>query len=96
MENGELVFEAPWQARAFGIVHRLCDAGWFEWEAFRERLIDEIALWEATASPGAPYCYYERWLAALERLLDERGLASRDVVGSLARELAERPHGHDH
>lgn len=46
MENGELLFEAPWEARAFGMAHRLCDAGLFEWDAFRDELIAVIATWD--------------------------------------------------
>ena len=26
LENGEVVFEAPWEARVFGLAHALCDA----------------------------------------------------------------------
>lgn len=96
LANGELVFEAPWEARAFGLAHTLCDAGCFTWEEFRERLIAEIARWEARAAPGEPYRYYERWLAALERLLAEKGLADASALSARARELADRPHGHDH
>ena len=36
--NGELVFEAPWQARLFGMAWSLCDAGLFEWDEFRAKL----------------------------------------------------------
>jgi nitrile hydratase accessory protein len=96
MENGELVFEAPWQARVFGMAHRLCDAGCYSWDEFRERLIDEIARWEAAAPTGAPYAYYERFLAALETLLADKEIASAEVLASLRATLAARPQDHDH
>ena len=66
-KNGELVFEAPWQSRAFGMAVALYEAGRFEWNDFRERLIEEIA-----RAPDAPY--YACWTAALERLLFDRGM----------------------
>ena len=44
--NGELVFTAPWQARAFGVAVALCKAQGIEWDAFRSRLIEEIGGWE--------------------------------------------------
>ena len=96
LENGELVFAAPWEARVFGMVHGLCDAGLFDWDDFREQLIAEIARWEADAAPGAPYHYYERFQAALETLLADRGQAPRDELRARATTLAARPHGHDH
>ena len=45
--NGELVFEEPWESRAFGAAVALHDAGVIDFESFRERLVDEIAAWEA-------------------------------------------------
>ena len=69
--NGELVFEAPWQGRAFGIALGLHEAGAYEWEEFRQRLIQEVGSDEQRA-------YYEHWLAALERLAVARGLISAD------------------
>jgi nitrile hydratase accessory protein len=94
--NGELVFEAPWEARVFGLTLALCDAGAIDYETFRRRLIDEVGAWDRDAPPGAAYCYYARWLAALERVLDEAGLCARDLLDHRERELAARPAGHDH
>ena len=31
--NGELVFDAPWQSRAFGMAVSLSRAGYFSWDA---------------------------------------------------------------
>ena len=33
--NGELVFQAPWESRAFGVAIALHDAGAIDYEAFR-------------------------------------------------------------
>jgi len=46
MANGELVFDAPWQGRVFGMARVLCEAGVFSWDEFRLRLISNIAIWE--------------------------------------------------
>jgi nitrile hydratase accessory protein len=93
--NGELVFEAPWESRAFGMAVSLQERGIFGWDEFRERLIDEIARFErehpGARSAAAGYCYYERWLAALERLLADKGLCAPAELSRRAADLAERP-----
>lgn len=98
--NGELVFEAPWESRAFGIAVRLQEQGLFGWDEFRERLIDEIARFERAhpeaRSAAAGYRYYERWLAALERLLADKGLCAPAELSRRTAGLAARPPGHDH
>ena len=63
--NGELVFDAPWQGRAFALAIGVVDALGLDWEEFRGRLIAAI-----DAEPERPY--YESWLAALERLVADR------------------------
>jgi hypothetical protein len=49
-DNGELVFEAPWQARALAIAVALTEKRGLPWDAFRRRLMDEIA-----KDPQRPY-----------------------------------------
>ena len=92
--NGELLFDAPWQGRAFGMVHTLVDQGRFSWDEFREQLI--LAL-DGGAAPAD--VYYERLLVALEASLalypDAQGSDS-EAVSRRAEDLAARPHGHDH
>jgi nitrile hydratase accessory protein len=101
-QNGELVFEAPWEGRAFCIAVALSDRRLYEWEEFRSRLIAEIA--DADAC-GAESTYYERWLAALERLLLAREVFSAPELDKRTAEYAagerddddhEHDHDHDH
>ena len=40
--NGELVFSAPWESRAFGMAVALHEQGAYDWDAFRDRLVAEI------------------------------------------------------
>ncbi len=91
-KNGELVFEAPWEGRAFGLAVALCDARAFPWDDFRDRLILAIARDEAAGNPTA---YYERWLAALESLLLDQGLVTDDEIVARVGEIAEDDE-HDH
>ncbi len=95
--NGELVFEALWQSRVFGLTMTLHEAGRFAWPEFRDRLIAEIAGWErAHGTCGEDFPYWSCWLAAFERLLADKGLCAADVLDTRVAEIAARPAGHDH
>jgi nitrile hydratase accessory protein len=76
-KNGELVFEEPWQGRAFGMAVALHEQGVYEWEDFRQALIARIA---ATEAGGGPFVYYEIWLATFEDLLARKGLVSAEEL----------------
>jgi len=91
--NGELVFAAPWESRAFGLAMALHDRGLFEWEAFRRQLIAAVA--RADRAVG-DFSYYGCWLEALQTLLASEGLVDVGAVEELAGVLAGRPAGHDH
>ena len=88
LEDDDPTFDAPWQARAFGLAVALRDRGdGYDWEEFQSRLIEEV---EATAGEreDSEAVYYEQWLRALERLLVEKGLVSAAEVEERAREFA--------
>ncbi len=70
-KNGELVFEAPWEGRAFGMAVALNENGEYDWDEFQSRLAAEIA--DAERS-NASSTYYERWLTSLEKLLLDKGM----------------------
>ena len=95
-KNGELVFQAPWEGRAFGMAVALSDRSLFAWEDFRQRLIGQIASADAE---GIESSYYERWLGALEELLVGRGFVSPEELEERTAEYAagmyDDHHGHD-
>jgi nitrile hydratase accessory protein len=62
------VFREPWEARAFGLAVALHDRGMFTWTEWAEALGREIA----AAGPDDGTGYYERWLAALERIVADK------------------------
>ena len=72
------VFSAPWEARAFAIALQLSQSGHFTWDEFRDHLIaevrasDRIRARDGTSDHGE---YYDHFLQALEKLLDEKGIA---------------------
>jgi nitrile hydratase accessory protein len=75
--NGELVFEAPWQARSLAIAVALVEKLGLPWDAFRHRLMDEIA-----KDPQRPY--YESWSAALESMVVDLELATPAALDAAA------------
>ena len=79
--NGELVFDAPWQGRVFGMAVALSEQGLFPWEEFRQALIREIA---AAEGRGGEFRYYDAWLAAFEGILTGRGVLRLDEVEEVA------------
>lgn len=95
MSNGEVVFEAPWQGRVFGMARALAVAGHYDWDEFRARLIEELAGWERRAD-GAGFDYYDHFLRAFERLLSDKGLLTAQTLAGRCEAFGARPHGHDH
>jgi len=70
-DRGEPVFREPWEARAFAMAVALNEKGLFTWSEWAQALSREIAA--AGMDDGSHY--YEHWLAALEKLTAEKGLA---------------------
>jgi nitrile hydratase accessory protein len=83
-KNGELVFAAPWEGRVFGMAVALSDDAVYDWNAFRDRLVAEIAAAEQH-DDGSPY--YERWLASFERLLLDTGILSAEELDARTAEF---------
>ena len=79
-DAGGPVFAEPWQAQAFALAVRLSEQGHFTWKEWASALAGEL---EATARRGQPddgSRYYEHWLAALERIVTEKGLADSTTL----------------
>ena len=79
--NGEPVFEAPWESRAFGMAVALNQRGAYAWDDFRERLVEQVG------SEARPY--YESWLSAFEALVLARGLVAFEELETRVREYLE-------
>jgi nitrile hydratase accessory protein len=90
------VFAAPWEAHAFAIVVRLFEQGHYSWPDWVRYLSAEIAASKNAPDPAQASAYYEQWLAAAERLVIERGLASREELDARKRQLAGATPAHDH
>jgi nitrile hydratase accessory protein len=84
-DNGEIVFNEPWEATAFGVAMTLTNQGSFPWESFRQQLIKAIE-----ASNGCE-AYYESWSKALHASVINARLLREDEIEERASEL-RHPH----
>jgi nitrile hydratase accessory protein len=95
--NGELVFDEPWQPRAFGVAAVLAESGRIHWSDFQAALILAVGESDARgADTGQPDVYWTCWLEALGHIVDGLGLFERGVWSARCDELAARTPGHDH
>jgi len=76
-DNGELVFEEPWQGRVLGMGVAVLERTSATWAEFRGHLVDAIRRRPHDPAESAATAYYAAWLDALEALLAERGLVTR-------------------
>ena len=90
--NGEIIFDFPWQSRAFGVARALCENGLYEWDDFREELIAEIAKW----NPDEEFRYFDYFQKALATLLNRKGFCEEAELQKKEQQFSARPHDHDH
>lgn len=88
--NGELVFNEPWEGRAFGLAAALTERGVSNWADSRDRLIEGTAADHGHAERDG---YYQRWLRALELQALDRGLVASTEVDARTEALASNNHG---
>lgn len=95
--NGEIVFDAPWQSRAFGVAAALAEAGRLDWGDFQAALIGRVAESDAAGEDtGEPSGYWACWLDALGDVARVCGHVDDATWRQRAHEFAERAPGHDH
>ena len=91
------VFAKPWQAHAFALAVKLQEQGHFTAKEWAEALGAEIKRAQARGDPDDGTTYYRHWLAALERLVMDKGLAGAAALRSCKEAWAEAhrrtPHG---
>ena len=76
-------FRAPWEAQAFALTVALYDRGLFTWSEWAETLGAEIRDAVSGAAADADGSdYYVHWLAATEKLVACKNLASSDALMS--------------
>ena len=74
------VFREPWEAQAFAMALALHERGLFTWTEWAATLSDEIKRAQAAGDPDTGETYYRHWLAALERLIAEKGVTTSETL----------------
>ena len=91
------VFSEPWEAEAFAIALALHQRGVFTWDEWAVTLGSEIKRAQAKGDPDLGTTYYRHWLAALERLVQQKGITNAETLNRYQQawdRAADRtPHG---
>ena len=74
------MFAEPWQAQAFALAIRLSEQGHFTWKEWSHVLGNELRAAAAHGDPDDGSHYYHHWVAALERLVMEKGLTDSPAL----------------
>jgi nitrile hydratase accessory protein len=96
-DDGGPVFREPWEAQAFSMALALHQRGVFTWPEWASALADEIKRAQAAGDPDTGTTYYRHWLATLERLVSEKGIATEQTLARYRdawdRAADRTPHG---
>ena len=96
-DEGGPVFAEPWQAQAFALAVKLSEQGHFTWKEWAAALAGELEAAAARGEPDDGSHYYDHWLAALERLVESKGLLDRAALSERKDAWADAyrhtPHG---
>lgn len=96
-DDGGPVFREPWEAQAFAMTVALHTRGLFAWSEWAQTLAEEIKRAQAAGDPDTGETYYRHWLAALERIVAAKGVASARTLGryrdAWGHAASRTPHG---
>jgi nitrile hydratase accessory protein len=79
-DEGGPVFAEPWQAQAFALAVKLSEQGYFTWKEWAATLAAELEAASTRGEPDDGSHYYDHWLAALEHLVQAKGLLDRAAL----------------
>ncbi len=74
------VFREPWEAQAFAMTLALHSRGLFTWPEWTATLAAEIKRAQAAGDPDTGATYYRHWLAALERIVADKGVTDAQTL----------------
>ena len=91
------VFREPWEAQTFAMALALHGRALFTWNEWAATLAEEIRRAQQGGDPDTGETYYRHWLATLERLIAEKGVATCETLhryrGAWDHAADRTPHG---
>ena len=79
-DNDGPVFREPWEAQAFAMTLALYERGLFTWVEWAAALAAQIKRAQGEGDIDTGETYYLHWLAALEKLVAEKNVATQDTL----------------
>ena len=79
-DNDGPVFREPWEAQAFALTLALHARGLFTWSEWAAALAPEIKRAQIAGDPDTGETYYSHWLAALEKIVAEKGVTTKAIL----------------
>jgi nitrile hydratase accessory protein len=79
-DNDGPVFLEPWEAQAFAMTLALHERGLFTWVEWAAALAAQIKRAQGEGDLDTGETYYLHWLAALEKLVAEKNVATQDTL----------------
>jgi nitrile hydratase accessory protein len=76
-ENQEIIFNNPWEAKAFALVVQMHQENHYEWAEWAAQLSAEI---KSVGEEQSGEDYYLLWLKAAESLVVKKGLCKQDEL----------------
>lgn len=95
-KSGDLAFDHAWEIRAFSMTVALHERLGFPWADFQQELIEAIQQWEAAQGDLSQWSYYERWMAALEELVNKKGWLTEGELDARTTAILAQPPTQNH
>ena len=80
MDRPEPAFAEPWHAQLFALTVHLNEAGHFTWPDWAAAFADTLKVHGLQKELNGGDDYFNAWLATLERILREEGMAETQIV----------------
>ncbi|WP_425523310.1 nitrile hydratase accessory protein [Microvirga terrestris] len=81
-DDGEPVFREPWEAQAFAMTLVLYEQGLFTWTEWATALSAAIKQAQGVGDCDDGLTYYQHWLAAIEQLVGDKGIATEQALAA--------------
>jgi nitrile hydratase accessory protein len=78
-DDGPL-FREPWEAQVFAMMLALQERGLFTATEWSDALGAEIKRAQAAGDPDTGETYYHHWMAALEKLIAQKGVTNSEIL----------------